>query len=223
MTLLKKIIIAVMFFIFYIGVGYAAQMSLLPLMVRHFLMAWQFTLLLLVLLCLIFYAVRSVYKNRHLESLLLLILSIIFSVFMIPVSLRMMHHYGSLAFKAAKHATQSESLEQRPAVDGIMELYNQKEFDQYVAKSFVKPVVIKVSALWCPPCQQLKPIYKKIAEELHEKIEFAAIDIDLFENSRILSIQSVPTLLYYKNGQEAARNSGFKTAEELKTELQNLL
>jgi thioredoxin 1 len=73
----------------------------------------------------------------------------------------------------------------------------------------IRPVVIDFHALWCSPCKIQSPILKEIATELGDRIKVIKIDVD--QNSEIASrynIQSVPTLIIFKNGKQIWRQSG---------------
>jgi len=80
----------------------------------------------------------------------------------------------------------------------------------------IRPVVIDFHALWCSPCKMQSPILKEIATELGERIKVIKIDVD--QNSVIASrynIQSVPTLIMFKNGKQIWRQSGVVSKNQL--------
>ena len=100
----------------------------------------------------------------------------------------------------------------------MLQLKNANEFNEFVNSDLSNLVVVKVSAVWCPPCQQLKPIYHDVAMQLRDKIKFAEIDIDSFDKREVLKVTGLPTVLMFKKGKEIARLEGFKTADQLKKE-----
>ncbi len=72
-----------------------------------------------------------------------------------------------------------------------------------------KPVIVDFHALWCGPCKVQSPILKELAAELGDRVKVIKIDVD--QNSAISSqyqIQSVPTLIVFKNGKPVWRQSG---------------
>jgi thioredoxin 1 len=80
----------------------------------------------------------------------------------------------------------------------------------------IRPVVIDFHALWCSPCKMQSPILKEIATELGDRIKVIKIDVD--QNSEIASrynVQSVPTLIIFKNGKLVWRQSGVATKNQL--------
>lgn len=79
-----------------------------------------------------------------------------------------------------------------------------------------RPVIVDFHALWCGPCKVQSPILKELAAELGEKIKVIKIDVD--QNNSIAGkyqIQSVPTLIVFKNGKQVWRQSGVVTKPSL--------
>jgi len=79
-----------------------------------------------------------------------------------------------------------------------------------------KPVIVDFHALWCGPCKVQSPILKEVAAELGEKVRVIKIDVD--QNNTLASqyqIQSVPTLIVFKNGKPVWRQSGVVTKAAL--------
>jgi len=87
-----------------------------------------------------------------------------------------------------------------------------------------KPVIVDFHALWCGPCKVQSPILKELATELGERVKVIKIDVD--QNNAISSqyqIQSVPTLIVFKNGKPVWRQSGVVSKGDLyKVLMQNM-
>jgi thioredoxin 1 len=86
-----------------------------------------------------------------------------------------------------------------------------------------KPVIVDFHALWCGPCKIQSPILKELADELGDRVRVIKIDVD--KNNALASqyqIQSVPTLIVFKNGKPIWRQSGVVTKAVLKSVLTNL-
>lgn len=91
-------------------------------------------------------------------------------------------------------------------------------FDKLILDA--RPVVVDFHAIWCGPCKMQSPILKEVADELGEKIKVIKIDVD--QNPEIagrFNIQSVPTLMIFKNGEVKHKQAGVHT----KSQLMNLL
>lgn len=74
-----------------------------------------------------------------------------------------------------------------------------RDFDQIV--SHHPRLVVDCWAEWCAPCRRLAPVIDQLASEYAGKITFAKLNVD--ENPRITrryNIQSIPMLLFLKNG-----------------------
>ncbi len=78
------------------------------------------------------------------------------------------------------------------------------------------PVLVDFWAEWCAPCRMITPLVEEVAAEYKGKIMVAKLNID--ENQATpaeLKILSIPTLVIFKEGQEAERVVGFQTKKEL--------
>jgi thioredoxin 1 len=95
-------------------------------------------------------------------------------------------------------------------------------FDTIVNEN--QPVIVDFHALWCGPCKIQSPILKQVADELGEKVKVIKIDID--QNQAIAAryhIQSVPTLMIFKNGEVKYQQAGVHTKQQLMSFLTNIL
>ena len=89
-------------------------------------------------------------------------------------------------------------MENGVAIDVVESNFVEKVIDA----SESKLVVVDFWAPWCEPCKQLAPILEKIIKNAGDKIILAKINID--ENQQVagqLRIQSIPTVLAFKNKQ----------------------
>jgi len=87
-----------------------------------------------------------------------------------------------------------------------------------------RPVIVDFHALWCGPCKVQSPILKQIAEELGDKVKVIKIDVEQNQAIAIrFNIQSVPTLMIFKNGEVKYQQAGVHTKPQLMNILTNNL
>lgn len=103
-----------------------------------------------------------------------------------------------------------------------METSEKKSFSDIIQGS--KPVLVDFSAEWCGPCKMMPPILKEVKDKLGDKVTILKMDID--RNPAVASayqIQSVPTLIVFRDGQIKWRQSGVLRAEQLRSVLESVL
>ena len=94
-------------------------------------------------------------------------------------------------------------------------------FDSIINEN--RPVIVDFHAVWCGPCKTQSPILKQVAEELGERVKVIKIDVD--QNPIIASryqIQSVPTLMIFKNGEIKYKQAGVHSKAQLMSVLMSL-
>ena len=85
---------------------------------------------------------------------------------------------------------------------------NSNNFKEEVLESSI-PVLIDLWAPWCMPCRMITPIVEQLAEDNQGKLKVCKLNTD--ENQDIAArygIQGIPTLLFFKGGQEVDRLVG---------------
>lgn len=81
-------------------------------------------------------------------------------------------------------------------------------FDKLVGGTDL-PVVVDCWASWCGPCMRFAPVFEEAAAKLEPKVRLAKLDTDANQTTAArLGIRSIPTLILFKGGKEAARISG---------------
>ena len=88
-------------------------------------------------------------------------------------------------------------------------------FNELISSSDV-PVIVDFFAEWCGPCKTMSPILKQVKDMQGDKVRIVKVDVD--KNNALAmqySIQSVPTLMIFKNGKQMWRQSGVINAGEL--------
>ena len=85
-------------------------------------------------------------------------------------------------------------------------------------------VMIDFWAVWCGPCRMIAPTVEELAKEYTEKIKVMKLNTD--ENPDIASrykIMGIPTIIFFKNGQEADRIVGAVPKPQLKAKIDTLI
>ena len=103
-----------------------------------------------------------------------------------------------------------------------MDVKEKKEsFGQLINGS--TPVLVDFSAEWCGPCKMMKPILQQLHQRMGNKIRIIKIDIDQSPAAaNAYHVQSVPTLILFKNGKALWRNSGVLQVSQLESVIQRL-
>jgi thioredoxin 1 len=95
---------------------------------------------------------------------------------------------------------------------------------QEVVLNSDKPVLIDFWAEWCGPCRMVGPVVEEIAKEYEGKAVVGKMNIDLHPNiPSQYGIRSIPTLLYFKNGQLVDKQVGAAPKTLLASKLQSQL
>ena len=72
-------------------------------------------------------------------------------------------------------------------------------------------------ATWCGPCKHMHPVLEQLKSDLGDTIRIIKIDVDKNEDVSVAyRIQSVPTLMLFRNGQVLWRQSGAMSLNDLK-------
>lgn len=96
-----------------------------------------------------------------------------------------------------------------------MKQINSSSFSQEVIQSDL-PVLVDFFADWCGPCRMLAPVMEQIAEEYEGKVKFVKLNVDQSPQlAASFGINSIPALLYFKNGQVKGTSVGFTRREDL--------
>lgn len=101
------------------------------------------------------------------------------------------------------------------------EIVSQQDFDDVIGKGVT---LLDFNAPWCAPCRAQEPILETLAAEYEGKASVAAMNID--KNNEIagrLGIQSIPTLIIFRNGKEIQRLVGLQSKDCLVDALDKVL
>ena len=93
----------------------------------------------------------------------------------------------------------------------------EESFEADVLKADL-PVLVDFTASWCGPCKMLAPVIEELANDWQGKAYIYKMDVD---NNPVTpqkySVMGVPSLILFKNGEVAARITGFRPKKHLIT------
>jgi len=94
---------------------------------------------------------------------------------------------------------------------GEIKPFSQAEFDRLTQAG--QPVVVDVSATWCPTCKAQKSILEKLMKQLaYKDVTLLTVDFDIEKSTvRALKVSMQSTLVGFKGAQEVARSVGDTT------------
>jgi len=104
----------------------------------------------------------------------------------------------------------------------MLQSLNNNSFKSTIQNNEV--VLVDFYADWCGPCQVIKPTLEELDKEFEGKAVIAKVDVDkegaLAAN---FGIRSIPSLLFFKNGELTQVYNGVQSKQRLATTIDNLL
>lgn len=98
-----------------------------------------------------------------------------------------------------------------------------ENFDREVLQSSI-PTMVDLWAVWCGPCKALAPTVDAIAKEYDGRLKVVKLDV---QNSPAIAskygVASIPTLLFFKNGELADRIVGLQSKQVITAKIEPLL
>jgi thioredoxin 1 len=104
-----------------------------------------------------------------------------------------------------------------------VENINDADFEQAVIKSDI-PVLVDFWAPWCGPCKMVGPMLEQIAAEYEGKAKVVKVNVD--DNKQVagsLGVQSIPTVVLYKDGEIVEKVIGARPKGDFETMLNKVI
>jgi thioredoxin 1 len=95
----------------------------------------------------------------------------------------------------------------------------EQSFEEEVLQS-EKPVIVDFWAEWCGPCHAVAPVLDRIVDESNGDLKLVKVNIDEQPAlSQRFGVQSIPTMILFKNGEPAAAAIGAQPKSALERAL----
>lgn len=101
--------------------------------------------------------------------------------------------------------------------------FNEEGFNRALAGNGL--MMVDFWATWCGPCQRLGPVIEQLADEYEgQNVIIGKVDVDEeTELARRFGVMNIPTVIFFKDGQELERKVGAMPIDEYAQVLDNNL
>ena len=84
--------------------------------------------------------------------------------------------------------------------------------------------VVDFWAVWCGPCRMIGPIIEELSMEYKDKVLVGKVDVDSnHEVSMRYGVRSIPTILFFKDGEVVDKHVGATSKQVLKDKIEHHL
>lgn len=100
---------------------------------------------------------------------------------------------------------------------------NDENFKKEILESKL-PCLVDFWAEWCGPCRRVGPVVEEVAAEFEGKFKVAKLNVDDGQKTAsTYGVMSIPTIMFFKNGQVIEQLVGAMSKPELKAKMEELL
>ena len=104
----------------------------------------------------------------------------------------------------------------------MVEHVNDSNFQNEVLNSN-GPVLVDFWATWCGPCRMMAPAVEEVSQNMDE-LKVVKMDVDQNPvTANMYGIQSIPTLILFKDGEPLGKLVGFRPANQIEAALKGAL
>jgi len=104
----------------------------------------------------------------------------------------------------------------------MVEHVNDSNFQNEVLNSS-EPVLVDFWATWCGPCRMMAPAVEEVSQNMDE-LKVVKMDVDQNPvTANMYGIQSIPTLILFKDGEPLGKLVGFRPANQIEAALKGAL
>ncbi len=101
--------------------------------------------------------------------------------------------------------------------------FSQENFQQEVLESDI-PVLVDFWAPWCGPCRMIAPVVEELASKYEGKIKVGKLNVDDAATlAATYGVQSIPTMIVFKEGKEAGTKVGVTSPADMSDWLDSYL
>ncbi len=108
-------------------------------------------------------------------------------------------------------------------MSGSISQLNEATFAEEIGAT-TEAVLVDFWAEWCGPCKTIAPILEELADEHPDRLRIAKVDVDQNQGlARQYGVQSIPTMIVFKDGTEVHRMVGARGKAQILEDLGSYL